>query len=129
MDYKLGFKVYRLINGVYLSATECGVVTEYVLDKPTTPNIECGPLAVFEHFDDAKEFAKNEGQTNDKVFVVLLCSYLPSSHIAMWPWMWGMANCITLTKTPMYCLPPGSVLADEVVLHGPAEWTFARQDI
>lgn len=48
MDYKLGFKVCWLINGVYLSATECGVVTEYALDKPTTPNIECGPLAVIE---------------------------------------------------------------------------------
>ena len=113
-----GFKVCREIDGKYFSGTVCGRVIEYRVGFETIPHSGCGPLAVFDTYKQAMEFAERELPIGRRCLgysmALFLCVFQPSKYDCMWPWSRGSAGCITITE--QYKLPVGTVLADKVML-------------
>lgn len=122
----IAFKVCRLIDGELISATDCGELTKYALNSPTRPNRGCGPLALFETLEQAKNFVqqeRNSGTSGQAAYnyQIFKCVYTPSTYTALWPYRPLKTEFIYYgdPKTHLRVIQryaPGAILADEVTL-------------
>jgi len=99
-------------GGYYsISAPTFGIV-EYSTTAWTTPNVSCGPLAVFHTREDAQAFIGDAPSIfRDKIFP---CLYAASkqTNLSVFPF-----------EAPLPLLPPGTILADKVLLLAPeGDW-------
>jgi hypothetical protein len=98
---------------VLQSATSCGRVLTYILEKPIRPLKYDGPLAVFENREDAQDFIDG-GITDNEGLVIFPCDYEPSEKAALFICN-DEHNCLDLRAIDD--CPVGTILADSVTLH------------
>ena len=109
MNIKRGWKVTYFNESAIMGDHAGSGCVEYHAGIWTQPHCSCGPLCVFDNYEDAKEFIRQYGNYGSEQgrHRINECWYTPSSQKIIWNLNDGMR----LSK-----LPPGTVLADAVYL-------------
>lgn len=83
LKIRFGYKVLRGDSPYALfSATAMGSVTHYHQDTWVKSNVGCGPLAVFDSFENAHAFL-GAGSTLHG-YHIYKCAYMPSANTLLW---------------------------------------------
>jgi hypothetical protein len=111
--YKLVFKIiYRF--PIYRSYVGGPGAVCYKINKWTKPMRGCGPLAVFDNFENAELFCDSEVNLYDAEGANLLifkCKYVPSEKKSLW-----FRYMMEVKESFAGSFPEGTVLADQVMI-------------
>ena len=112
-EMKVGYKLVSFkgnkkwsFNLKVFDTIEKGCV-EYIVGKPAIPKADCGPLALFDTVENARNFlASFNNRWIYDTGRIYQCQYKPSSETTLW---YGDLVCEAF-------LPLGTILADEIIL-------------
>lgn len=114
------FEGWKILRKTPTGLTSYAILTEgsrveYQVGHQAIPKPACGPLVVFDTFERAVAFLKNNNAYDNENVVLYACRYTPSAERKVWR---GLVRGFVGREVGVEVLPLGTVLATKVEIIG-----------